>query len=106
VAFSLPNNHIFWNILPEPLPVEIEDYRVEINTTGWTIIGDHKNNNITLVTSSEENPDLGVQSVKDRFLEFFSRKPRRPKNIEGKYFRSTYCSNRPYGINLSENKRK
>lgn len=102
-AFALPDDHVFWNATPRPLPVEEQDYRIEIAAPGWIVTGEQATRRITLTTDATDTPALDSQPALDRFLEWFTLKPRRPDNIRAKYQRPHYHSDAPYGQNMTMN---
>lgn len=96
-AFALPDEHAFWRAAPQPLPVEISDYRIVIGPPQWTVVGEHSSGRISILTGAGDDPTLQDPALRDRVAEFFSGKPRRPKNIAAKYHRARYESSDPYG---------
>lgn len=103
-ALALPDSHPFWNASPEPLPVEVVDYEVRISPPGWTVTGQRASNCITLATGNWDMPNLSPHTLKDRFLEQLTLRPRRPDNVRAKYYRSVYKSDSPYGLQVGETK--
>lgn len=97
-AFALPDSDTFWQAEPTPLPVERGDYRLPVGPTGWTVVGDHATRSVAIETGSTRSPSLEGYARADRLLDFFRRKPRRPKNTRAKYYRSRYDSTSPYGL--------
>ncbi len=97
-AFALPDSHAFWQADPAPLPVEQGDYRVPIAPTAWTVVGDRASSTVRIETGQPDEPALEGFSPFDRLIGWFSRHPRRPKNIAAKYQRAHYDSASPYGL--------
>jgi hypothetical protein len=95
-AFALPDNSDFWQSPPEPLPVELGDYRIEVAPPGWTIVGNQASGTVTLLTGHKGFPPLAAMSQGEKLLGLFFEKPPRPKNIPAKYCREKYVSTSPY----------
>lgn len=97
-AFAHADDHAFWRENPEPLPVEQADYRIAIGPAGWTVTGNHATGVVAIETGHPGMPELEHPTLADRMLGPFSSTPRRPKNIQAKYYRARYPSNAPFGI--------
>jgi hypothetical protein len=97
-AFAVPDRDAFWQAEPAPLPVEKGDYRLPVGPTGWTVVGDHATGSVAIETGATASPSLEGSARADRLLDPFRRKPRRPKNIQAKYYRRRYDSTSPYGL--------
>lgn len=98
-AFQFPDAGPFWTSAPEPLPVEREDYRVSVASTGWTIIGRQSDQSITVEMPSPLPPGearLRPYRLVDRLLAMLLRTPQRPDNFGAKYGRTAYSSARPF----------
>jgi hypothetical protein len=98
-AFVLPDDHAFWQLCPEPLPVEQGDYRIRVEPAGWDIVGDRRSGIVKLETGRTGVPPLQSISLLDRLISPFCRVPRRPDNIPAKYGRASYVSTSPYDEN-------
>lgn len=97
-AFALPDDHPFWIAPPESLPVELGDYLVDFAPPGWNVRGNQASLEIILTTRHAGDGRLQPQRLRDRLMEWFSCKPRRPDNLPAKYYRPCYASSAPYGI--------
>jgi hypothetical protein len=97
-AFALPPDDAFWRAAPEPLPVERGDFEIRLDAPGWVLVGERRSASITVRTGHGADPPLQPHRLVDRIVEQVTRKPRRPKNHEAKYYRSQYASDRPFCV--------
>ena len=76
-----------WDVRPEPLPVEISDFQLEIPAVDAKVIGVKQTGEVTVIFTSdytqEQSPKtrrLETQSLKNRLLERLTGRAERPKN--------------------------
>jgi hypothetical protein len=100
LAFMHPANGAFWNSVPEPLPVEVADYRLELLRLGWVVEGRHENGEITITIPG--NPQDIVEAEPypwfRRLQDSVSPRPHRPSNHEIKYESRHYSSATPFPL--------
>jgi hypothetical protein len=100
LAFMHPPADAFWSAPQQPLPVEIDDYRLELTKLGWVVNGTRRNNEITITVVG--NP-TDVNTIDEytwamKVRELFAREPLRPHNHEVKYESRHYSSASPYPL--------
>ena len=98
-AFYLPDNHTVWRDPPGLLPVERDNFRLELVQPPWTIIGDKASGNVTIYNRRVELGDLPkVESVGAlrRAKSAITGRIYRPVNHAAKYDRAVYDSAMPF----------
>jgi hypothetical protein len=99
-AFALPDEASFWQVTPEPLPVEKGSYRIQIKPVGWTILGNKEKRSISVLMSTNtmtmQTAKLETTGLIDRSIEYVTGTAHRPENYQAKYGLSEYSSDKPY----------
>jgi len=100
LAFMHPAGDEFWRAAPQPLPIEVADYRLELSKLGWIVDGRRDTAEIT-VTIPANSADVSAAEPYTwlmRTVDSFSRRPHRPKNHEIKYESRHYSSATPFPL--------
>lgn len=98
IAFTMSDDHDFWLTTPTPLPVEVADYRIEIDGPGFILEGCNLSKSIKLSRNKTyfENTDsyfnIKYPSFYARALESLLKRPVRKECLNIKYGRSCYRS--------------
>jgi len=96
-AFYLGPDHQFWTGPPEPLPVEISDFSLEIPAIGWTVVGDRASYRIE-IRKEGRAPAIPLidYGVAGRVATWILQRPVRPWNTAAKYEATVYSSDKPF----------
>jgi hypothetical protein len=100
LAFMHPAGDAFWSAPQEALPVEMSDYRLELDRLGWVVEGKQASGdiNITVVANTREVDEIEDYSLRMRIQEFLTRQPARPGNWAVKYDSRHYSSTTPFPL--------
>ena len=99
VAFHLRSESQFWITLPGQLPIDQEDYEIEIDPPGWRVRGNHETGSVEIINSDSLPPEatrLADYSLLRRLKTFLRSVPHRPDNETAKYKRRVYSSAEPF----------
>jgi len=98
LAFRFPGDSDFWNAPEVPLPVEVADYRLEVEQLGWIVEGRKADGTITIEIPKNESNDIAIKDYdwRRRLYEVVLRRPNRPHNHSVKYDRRVYSSAKPF----------
>jgi hypothetical protein len=98
-AFAIPARDPFWTAPAGLLPIDRRDYRLRVETLGWTIVGDARSGSTTLI-ADDSLPDsltyLRSAGTWTQLKSLITRRPNRPRNRMAKYRRGTYSSEPPF----------
>ncbi|SDB58171.1 hypothetical protein SAMN05660653_02938 [Desulfonatronum thiosulfatophilum] len=98
MAFYYPPNHLFWSEPAQPLPVEQNDFELHIDGPGWKVTGERATGTITIEVLG--NPlgalPLAPFSRMDALKNLAFGQPPRPNNLQARYGRRFYRSDRPF----------
>jgi len=96
--YMRPPSAPLWQATPEPLPVELGSYTLELPEPRLTVIGDHASG----VVEVRHHRNAGLppapvlpQAVWQRAAEALLRRPMRPSNFAAKYQRPAYRTDEP-----------
>lgn len=101
MAFAYPPDHAFWRARPEPLPVEISDFALDLHGPAWRVTGVCETGVIAievLVNPPDACPALEPFGRLRTLRSFAFGDPPRPKNLEAKYGRRIYRSDAPFMV--------
>jgi hypothetical protein len=99
VAFHLRSDSPFWTTPVGQLPIDRDDYRVEIPAAGWTIEGNHQTGSVEIRNTDSlpsKRTQLASYGLMSRVKALLHATPHRPDNEEAKYRRAVYSSARPF----------
>ncbi len=99
MAFYYPENHSFWKADAEPLPIEKSDFEFTLTGIGWKVTGEKSSGTIQIEILSNPigaRPELKPFKTIQALQNLAFGKPQRPKNLEAKYGRRFYRSDRPF----------
>jgi hypothetical protein len=99
VALHIAPDEAFWTQAPAPLPIEQGDFERRIAGGSWTVRGDSRTADVTLINPAplpEEQTRLESYGLIDRVLSVVRGTARRPANEAAKYGRPSYGSVHPF----------
>jgi hypothetical protein len=99
MAYALPPDHLLWQAMEEPLPVEVEDFVIEIEGPRWRVTGDRASGAIVVEVLDNEHgaaPQLEPFTRIQVLHSLAFGEPPRPKNLNAKYGRRFYRSDTPF----------
>lgn len=101
MAFHEGNGSLFWTRPPQPLPVEVRDYKLEFPILGWIVEGDQESGEISIriPLNEEHHYQTEEHSSWRQVLQFLRHRPYRPKNSAVKYEQFRYSSQKPLTMN-------
>jgi hypothetical protein len=97
LAFLQPPDADFWQSKPQPLPVELADYRMLYDKLGWVVSGRRADGSVTIeiANNAGNTPLLRPYAGWRLWLEQIFRRPFRPVNEDTEYNRPIYSSGAP-----------
>lgn len=97
LAFSQPDESPFWLAEQQPLPVEIRNFSIRDDTSGWRLEGRHADGVVTIHRDGQsQTPALAPMRWHQRLAEHLLQRPFRPRNRDAKYAGSMYSSDPPF----------
>jgi hypothetical protein len=100
LAMMLPPDSRFWTDPPAPLPIEVQDYRLEYEKLGWNIHADRESGEILIEIPANRDVALEPErhTLPARVKEMLTREAHRPRNEAMKYQARYYSSAKPFPI--------
>lgn len=105
LAFMAPPEAPFWQNRQGALPVENADYTLAFPKLGWTITGRSSDQEIVVRIDGREPKPAKLEGYPfwHRYVEWFFKRPYRPKNNAVRYDLGVYSALRPLGGQLASN---
>ena len=97
VAFSRPDDTPLWTHDELPLPVELGDFVVNNETTGWEVTGDRGTKSVVIRRAGYgSSPKMKDYSLRYRLASILFRRPFGPGNRQASYNGAEYSSAEPF----------